>query len=339
MTVGDVTGRVGLPAPISELAARDWDAIVVGGGHNGLTAAAYLARAGRSVLVLERRDQLGGACTLERPFSDPRYRDQPVRLRRRAARPGGGRSSSSSSAAATPSRRRTRTSGVRFPTAAPTPRYVDPARTADHLRAQGFDERDVAGLAAFGALFDRARDRLRAGPAGDTWLEPSPSRAEMEALLGDEELIRLVFEDSIAEMLERYVDDQRLSRRDRAAGDDRDLRRAARPGHGVDPADAPPGQPARTRLGVGLCRRRHRAGLVRDRRCRDRGRRPARRRGARGADHPRRGGRARDRRADPGAQRGLQRRPEAAAGDAATRARCPTTIAADSRPGRWPRRC
>ena len=39
-------GEVGLPAPVAELAARDWDAIVVGGGHNGLTAAAYLARAG-----------------------------------------------------------------------------------------------------------------------------------------------------------------------------------------------------------------------------------------------------------------------------------------------------
>ena len=47
--------------------------IVVGGGHNGLTAAAYLARAGRSVLVLERRERLGGACTLERPFDDERY--------------------------------------------------------------------------------------------------------------------------------------------------------------------------------------------------------------------------------------------------------------------------
>ena len=47
---------------------RHWDAVIVGAGHNGLTAAAYLARAGRSVLVLERRDQVGGACTLEEPW-------------------------------------------------------------------------------------------------------------------------------------------------------------------------------------------------------------------------------------------------------------------------------
>jgi phytoene dehydrogenase-like protein len=38
-----------------------WDAIVVGGGHNGLVTAAYLARAGRRTLVLERRDHVGGA--------------------------------------------------------------------------------------------------------------------------------------------------------------------------------------------------------------------------------------------------------------------------------------
>ncbi len=42
--------------------------VVVGGGHNGLTAAAYLARAGRSVLVLERSGHLGGATGSARPF-------------------------------------------------------------------------------------------------------------------------------------------------------------------------------------------------------------------------------------------------------------------------------
>ena len=49
------------------LAAR-YDAVIVGGGHNGLTAAAYLASAGRSVLVLERLDHVGGAATSARVF-------------------------------------------------------------------------------------------------------------------------------------------------------------------------------------------------------------------------------------------------------------------------------
>ncbi len=45
-----------------------YDAIVVGGGHNGLVAANYFARAGMSVLVLERRDFVGGACITEELF-------------------------------------------------------------------------------------------------------------------------------------------------------------------------------------------------------------------------------------------------------------------------------
>jgi len=49
------------------MAAR-YDAIIVGGGHNGLVSAAYLARAGRKVLVLERRHVLGGAAVTEEVF-------------------------------------------------------------------------------------------------------------------------------------------------------------------------------------------------------------------------------------------------------------------------------
>ena len=45
-----------------------YDAIVIGGGHNGLTAAAYLSRAGKKVLVLERRHVLGGAAVTEEVF-------------------------------------------------------------------------------------------------------------------------------------------------------------------------------------------------------------------------------------------------------------------------------
>src|SRR4051794_18620341 len=42
-----------------------YNVIVIGGGHNGLTAAAYLARSGRRVLVLERRHVVGGAAVTE----------------------------------------------------------------------------------------------------------------------------------------------------------------------------------------------------------------------------------------------------------------------------------
>ena len=48
--------------------ASRFDAIIVGAGHNGLVTAAYLARAGRRVLVLERRHVVGGACVTEEIF-------------------------------------------------------------------------------------------------------------------------------------------------------------------------------------------------------------------------------------------------------------------------------
>ena len=54
------------------MTAASYDAIVIGAGHNGLIAGAYLARAGKKVLVLERRDIVGGAAVTEEIF--PGYR-------------------------------------------------------------------------------------------------------------------------------------------------------------------------------------------------------------------------------------------------------------------------
>jgi phytoene dehydrogenase-like protein len=56
---------IGYRGPV-ENGTRHYDALIVGAGHNGLVAAAYLARAGKRVLVLERAQRIGGAAvTLE----------------------------------------------------------------------------------------------------------------------------------------------------------------------------------------------------------------------------------------------------------------------------------
>jgi phytoene dehydrogenase-like protein len=57
---------------MSASGGKIFDAIVVGGGHNGLTAAAYLAREGLSTLVLERREIVGGCCVTEEIAPDCR---------------------------------------------------------------------------------------------------------------------------------------------------------------------------------------------------------------------------------------------------------------------------
>jgi len=152
---------VELPSPLSELTARRWDVVVVGGGHNGLTAAAYLARRGRSVIVLERRPRLGGACTLERPFADARFVVSPCAYLVGLLHP--------LVAEELGLWRR----GVRvhvvdphlwcpFEDSTAVALWDDAERSARAVA--GLSRRDVAGYVAYTALFDRMRTALRAGP-------------------------------------------------------------------------------------------------------------------------------------------------------------------------------
>jgi phytoene dehydrogenase-like protein len=202
-------GEVGLPAPVKELAAREWDAVVVGGGHNGLTAAAYLARAGQSVLVLERRERLGGACTLERPFEDDRYRVSPCAyvvglLDELVIRELGLRARGFECYVADPNL------WVPFEDGSSFAQWLDDDKTQASLEALKVSKTDIAGYWAYEHLFDQIRRRLRTG-ARDTWVGETPARAELEALLhGEQAMIDIVFSASIAEVLDDHISDQRL---------------------------------------------------------------------------------------------------------------------------------
>jgi phytoene dehydrogenase-like protein len=208
-SIAEQLGEVGLPEPVKSLARRDWDAIVVGGGHNGLTAAAYLARAGKSVLVLERRERLGGAATLERPFDDDRFVVSPcayvvglldqlvideLELEKRGLRYW----------VADPNL------WVPFDDGTAFAQWLDDARTQENLVQLGVSKHDIAGYWAYEELFDEVRRKLRKGDR-DTWVGDTPTRAEIEELLGgSQEMIDLVFEASIAEVLDEHMDDERL---------------------------------------------------------------------------------------------------------------------------------
>lgn len=205
-TTADTLGRVGLPLSTAEMAARAWDAIVVGAGHNGLTAAAYLARAGRRVLVLERRDRVGGACTLEEPF--PGYRMSPCAyvvglLHQRVVDeldlhrfgydpllPAGDDP----------------TFFVPFADGTAFTEWRDSERTIAALAPE-----DAAGYRRYEALFDRVRDALRPAGDGDLWLDAAPTREEVQRrLAGDDEALAMLFEESMVDLLRRHFRDQRI---------------------------------------------------------------------------------------------------------------------------------
>ncbi|MFN8152616.1 MAG: NAD(P)/FAD-dependent oxidoreductase, partial [Solirubrobacterales bacterium] len=204
-------GEVGLPEPVSALASRPggWDAVIVGGGHNGLTAAAYLARAGQSVLVLERRERLGGAATLERPFADERFVCSPCAyviglLDPKVTAELGLKERGLKYWLADPDM------WIPFEDGTSFAEWQDDAKTQASLEALGVSKADIDGYWAYNKLFRDIRIALRHGER-DAWEGECPSREEIEAMLGgDEEKIGVVFEDSVASVIDRYVSDERL---------------------------------------------------------------------------------------------------------------------------------
>jgi len=199
-------GRVGLPAPMAELAARRWDVVIVGAGHNGLTCAFYLAEAGKRVLVLEARERIGGACTLEETW--PGYRVSPCAYVAGLLHP----RVIADLALERRGYRWTPAMGgyfVPFDDGSSLQLWDDEAKADAELRA--FSPPDVAGRHAMHDLMRRACDLLRPPTDEDTWLHRAPDREAIEARLGhDPELIGLLFEWSMAEFLDRYLVDERV---------------------------------------------------------------------------------------------------------------------------------
>ena len=205
-TCRDALGRIGLPEPVKSLAAHDWDVIVVGAGHNGLTCAAYLARAGKRVLVLEARERVGGACTLEETW--PGYRVSPCAYLAGLLHPlvieeldfprYGYRWTPAEAGMFVP-----------FEDGTSVQLWEDDDRCREEIRR--LSPRDVDGFEAMYAPMKRIREALRPPGEGDIWIGRAPTREQIETRLkGDREAIDLLFEWSMAEYVERYLEDERL---------------------------------------------------------------------------------------------------------------------------------
>ncbi len=199
-------GELGLPAPLRQLAARHWDVIVVGAGHNGLACAAYLARAGKRVLVLESRERVGGACTIEEPFPGVRMSpcaylagllhplvveelDLPMRGFRWTPAVNG--------------------LFVPFLDGSSVQLWDDDAQCEAEIRR--FAPADVEGWRAMNDVLQRLRDALRPPGERDLWIGAAPTHHEIEERLGDDsEAKSVLFDWSMAEFVEQYLSDERL---------------------------------------------------------------------------------------------------------------------------------
>ena len=201
-----VLGKVGLPAPLRELAARTWDVIVVGAGHNGLACAAYLARAGKRVLVLEARERVGGACTVEEPF--PGVYMSPCAYLAGLLHPlvVAELNLAERGFQWTPA-----VNGlfVPFLDGSSIQLWDDDAACEEEVRR--FAPGDVEGWRAMNEVIRRLRDALRPEGDRDVWIGDAPTREQVDERLGsDDEARHLLYDWSMAEFVERYLRDERL---------------------------------------------------------------------------------------------------------------------------------
>ncbi|MGD8200881.1 phytoene desaturase family protein [Ornithinimicrobium sp. W1679] len=176
------------------------DVVVVGGGHNGLTAAAYLARAGRSVLLLERQEALGGATVSAEAFEGvgarlSRY-SYLVSLMPRQIVDDLGLS--------------LRLSRRRYSSYTPVPGgdtgllvdNGDPAATAASFAAVGAAD----DAARWDAFYERVGRLARA--VWPTMTGPLPRAAELAGLVGDPGLVRDFLQRPLGEVVEStFTDD------------------------------------------------------------------------------------------------------------------------------------
>ena len=180
-----------------------YDAIVVGSGHNGLISAAYLAKAGRRVLVLERRGIIGGATVTEEPWPGYRIstcsyvcnlllpeviRDLDLVRHGYDVRP-------LDPQYFTP-----------FPDGRHLISYLDGAKTKEQIRE--FSQNDAAAYDAYWAMWDRMIARMR--PLLD---RPQPTSEEIERAFDGsegEEDWRTLTKKSIAEVLDEYFESEQI---------------------------------------------------------------------------------------------------------------------------------